>query len=134
MLATCHIGRDALVAVALVLQLFAIERTADPKVTISAIKAALPQWRIGKLKIDLPRGAPIVQLIETWKQDAIREYGDAITLNEVDGLRIDHRDWWVHVRKSNTEPIVRVIGEGHTQEEADAVCKKVFEQFQTLLK
>jgi phosphomannomutase len=47
---------------------------------------------------------------------------------------MDHIDWWVHVRKSNTEPIVRVIGEGRTQEEADAVCKKVFDQFQALVK
>jgi phosphomannomutase len=133
MLEPCHVGRDSLVAVALVLQLFAFEREKDPKITISQIKAALPQWRIGKLKMDMPAGCPIAQIIETWKQNVQNEYTN-VTLNEVDGLRVDHPDWWVHVRKSNTEPIVRVIGEGHTQEEADAVCKKVFDQFQLLLK
>jgi phosphomannomutase len=134
MLTPIHIGRDALVAVALVLQLFAEERAANPGVTISAIKAGLPQWRISKLRIDLPAGSDIPAVIEQWKESVLREYGDAVTLNEVDGLRVDHRDWWVHVRKSNTEPIVRVIGEGHTQEEADAVCRKVLDEFQALLK
>jgi phosphomannomutase len=133
MLEPCHIGRDSLVAVALLLQLFAIEREAKPGVKISEIKGALPQWRIGKLKMDLPKGCPIAQIIEQWKENIQKEYA-GVTLNEVDGLRVDHPDWWVHVRKSNTEPIVRVIGEGHTQEEADAICKKVFEQFQKLLK
>ena len=133
MLEPCHIGRDAVVAVGLVLQLFALEREAKPGITISEIKGSLPQWRIGKLKIDLKPGTPVDKLIAQWKADIQKEYGDAVQLNEVDGLRIDHKDWWVHVRKSNTEPVVRVIGEGHTQEEADAVCKKVFDQFQKLM-
>jgi hypothetical protein len=107
MLAPIHIGRDALVAVALVLQLFAEERVVSPGITISGIKAALPQGRIGKLRIDLPGGCDVRAVIEKWKQSIVKEYGDAVTLNEVDGLRVDHRDWWVHVRKSNTEPIVR---------------------------
>lgn len=134
MLTPLHIGRDALVAVALVLQLFAMEREKNPKIKISEIKGALPQWRISKLKIDLPRTCPIQELINTWKQNIIKEYGDKVKLNEVDGLRVDHPDWWVHVRKSNTEPVIRVIGEGHTQEEADKTCKKVYDQFQDLMK
>ena len=133
MLEPCHIGRDAVVAAGLVLQLFALEREKKPGITISEIKASLPQWRIGKMKIDLKPGCPIDKLIEQWKGDLKKEHGDAVSFNEIDGLRVDHRDWWVHVRKSNTEPVVRVIGEGHTQEEADAVCKKVFDQFQKLM-
>ena len=134
MLAPIHIGRDALVAVALVLQLFAMERQKNKDIKISQIKGSLPQWRISKSKIDLPKTLDIVKTINTWKENIIKEYGDKVKLNEVDGLRVDHPDWWVHVRKSNTEPVVRVIGEGHTQEEADQVCKRVYDQFQQLMK
>ena len=134
MLEPIHIGRDALVAVGLVLQLFAMEREKNPDVKISEIKASLPQWRISKSKIDLKPTCPINELIKQWKENIIKEYGDNVKLNEVDGLRVDHKDWWVHVRKSNTEPVIRVIGEGHTQEEADKVCKRVYDQFQELLK
>lgn len=134
MLEPCHIGRDAVVATGLVLQLFALEREKKADITISEIKGALPQWRIGKKKIDLKPDCQFDKVIETWKANIKKEYGDAVSFNEVDGLRVDHPDWWVHVRKSNTEPVVRVIGEGHTQEEADAVCTKVYQDFQELLK
>lgn len=134
MLEPIHIGRDALVAVGLVLQLFAMEREKKHDVKISEIKAALPQWRISKSKIDLKPTTPINELIKQWKENIVSEYGDSVKLNEVDGLRVDHKDWWVHVRKSNTEPVIRVIGEGHTQEEADKVCKRVYDQFHDLLK
>jgi phosphomannomutase len=90
--APIHIGRDALVAVALVLQLFAGERAVKPGITISAIKAALPQWRIGKPRIYLPGGCDITNVIEKWQQSIVKEYGEAVTLNELDGLRFDHRD------------------------------------------
>ena len=125
----CHIGRDALVAVALVLTLMTKE-----KKKISEIKAGLPQWRISKSKIQLKEGIDVPQMIKVWKENLIKEYGNDIKMNEIDGLRVDTKDWWVHVRKSNTEPVIRVIGEGHTQEEGDAVCKKVFDQFQQLMK
>jgi phosphomannomutase len=134
MLEPSHIGRDALVAVALVLQLWALERETNKEIKISEVKGALPQWRIGKLKIDLPKGTDVAALIELWKQEMVKNYSDQITLNEIDGLRVDHADWWVHVRKSNTEPIIRVIGEGHTQAEADSVCQKALQEFLGLMK
>ncbi|KAH0789616.1 phosphoglucosamine mutase [Histomonas meleagridis] len=134
MLEPIHIGRDALVAVALVLQLFAMERESNPNIKISEVKGALPQWRISKMKIELDPRCPISKIIEQWKENIKKQYGETVKLNEVDGLRVDHKDWWVHVRKSNTEPVVRVIGEGHTQGEADMVCKKVYDEFQQLMK
>lgn len=134
MLTSCHIGRDALVATAMVLQLFAAEREKDPKITISQVKGALPQWRISKKKIPMKAGQNVPKLIEQWKENMTKTYGDAIKLNEADGLRVDHENWWVHVRRSNTEPIVRVIGEAHTQEEANELCTKVYNEFMNLMK
>ena len=134
MLTECHIGRDALVAVACVLQLFALEREKNPTITISQIKGSLPQWRISKMKIPLNATSNVASLIEKWKASLIAKYGDSVKLNEADGLRVDHPDWWVHIRKSNTEPIVRVIGEGHTQEEADQVCTRTYNEFMELMK
>jgi phosphomannomutase len=134
MLKDCHIGRDALVAVACVLQLFSLERKKNPSITISQIKASLPQWYISKMKIPLKQGIDVAALIEKWRALIVDRYGDSLQFNEIDGLRIDHPDWWVHIRKSNTEPIVRVIGEGRTQKEADDVCTRSYNEFMELMK
>lgn len=134
MLTDCHIGRDALVAVACVLQLLSIERKKNPSITISQIKGSLPQWRISKMKIPLKQGIDVSALIEKWRQTIVERYGESVEFNHADGLRIDHPDWWVHIRKSNTEPIVRVIGEGHTQAEADDVCTRTYNEFMELMK
>lgn len=133
MLADIHIGRDALVATALVLQLFALQRQMNSAVTISQIKASLPQWRISKMKIPIKKGCDVNFLISKWKESIIETYGNTVSLVEDDGLRVDHQDWWVHVRKSNTEPIVRVIGEGCDQKRADEVCTRVFNEFMVLM-
>ena len=134
MLTDCHIGRDALVAVACVLQLFALEREKNASITISQIKGNLPQWRISKMKIPLDPKCNVSELIEKWRTSIVAKYGNSVKLNTVDGLRVDHPDWWVHIRKSNTEPIVRVIGEGHTQKEADDVCSRTYQEFMELMK
>ena len=133
MLKDLHIGRDALVATALVLQLFSLERLNNPKITISEIKKNLPQWRISKLKIPLNKNTNLIELIEKWKKNLLLNYNNTIKFIEDDGLRVDHEEWWVHVRKSNTEPIIRVIGEGKNQIEADLICKKVYEEFLNLI-
>ena len=50
-----------------------------------------------------------------------------VTVNDIDGVKLDFPDKWVHLRKSNTEPIIRVYSEAHTMEEADAIGKKIMD-------
>eukprot|EP01113_Clastostelium_recurvatum_P012398 TRINITY_DN1643_c0_g1_i1.p1 TRINITY_DN1643_c0_g1~~TRINITY_DN1643_c0_g1_i1.p1 ORF type:complete len:461 (+),score=70.14 TRINITY_DN1643_c0_g1_i1:56-1438(+) len=102
MLPDIHIGRDAPIAAVLVLQALVAHGG-----SISQLKAGLPQYEIVKLT------API----EGIDPDAVVQHFQQIwegraSLTSTDGLRIDTPDWWVHLRKSNTEPIIRVIGEG----------------------
>eukprot|EP00697_Spironema_sp_BW2_P011350 gnl/Spiro4/27010_TR13434_c0_g1_i1.p1 gnl/Spiro4/27010_TR13434_c0_g1~~gnl/Spiro4/27010_TR13434_c0_g1_i1.p1 ORF type:complete len:496 (-),score=159.84 gnl/Spiro4/27010_TR13434_c0_g1_i1:43-1494(-) len=123
MLPDCHIGRDAPVAIVLTLQ-----HLAQADSSLSALKATLPTWEIVKLKMpvgSLNADAAIALLRQSWA-------GRALALNEDDGLRIDTADWWVHLRKSNTEPIIRVIGEARTEDAAKAACQRIIDEIQSL--
>lgn len=102
-----HLGRDAPVAVALTLQLMAEENR-----PISAIKQSLPQYEIVKDKIDV-QGLNVPELM-----NKIREKFKNARMNEDDGLKIDLPDYWIHFRKSNTEPIVRIIVEAGDRNKA----------------
>ena len=109
-----HMGRDALVGIGLVLQCLM-----EFGGTMSELKAALPQYLITKGKIELG----------TLHADAIlkrlqEKFSSAGTINTDDGLKIDFPEAWVHLRKSNTEPIIRIIAEAHTKAEADDLVKK----------
>jgi phosphomannomutase len=109
-----HLGRDALVGIGLVLQ-YLMEFGG----TMSELKAALPQYLITKGKIELG----------TLHADAIlkrlqEKFSSAGSINTDDGLKIDFPEAWVHLRKSNTEPIIRIIAEAHTKAEADDLVKK----------
>jgi phosphomannomutase len=115
MLTEIHIGRDALVAAALTLQ-----HLAEANKTISDLKATLPQYEIVKLKAPIA-GIDADSVVKHFK--ALWE-GKAI-LNEEDGLHISTPDWWVHLRKSNTEPIIRVIGEAKGgKSKTEETCNK----------
>jgi phosphomannomutase len=103
-----HTGRDAIVGIGLILQLLA-ERGG----TVSDLKASLPQYQIAKGKIDLGTISPDAALLKI--QNSV---GNEATVNTEDGLRIDYPDYWVHLRRSNTEPIVRVITEARTMKKA----------------
>ena len=122
MLPDIHIGRDAPVAAALVLQCFANARAnpEHPIATISALKRSLPQYEIVKLKADIA-GINVDAALEALRKEAELAGLKIIT---IDGLHISGSDWWVHLRKSNTEPIVRVIGEAPTAAAAEAHCKE----------
>lgn len=103
-----HIGRDAPVGIALILQYMAERET-----PISELHAAIPQYTMIKDKLELGFGADakgvVAQLIEKHQNDNI---------NTIDGLKLLYSDSWVHVRASNTEPIIRVIAEAPTREQA----------------
>jgi phosphomannomutase len=109
-----HPGRDAIVGIALVLQ-----HLAEFGGTVSELKAALPQYSITKGKVDLGNLHPDAVL-----QQLAAEFSATETVNTDDGLKIDFKESWVHLRKSNTEPIIRIIAEAHTKAEADELVHK----------
>jgi phosphomannomutase len=120
-LSEVHLGRDAPVGIALILQLL-VER-GQP---LSTIAGELPRYAIVKDKLDRPK-APLDSVY-----DALRKaFGDA-TADMQDGLRLSWKDRWLHVRPSGTEPIVRVIAEGPTEADAKALVKRAREQLDRL--
>lgn len=110
-----HYGRDALVGIALFLSLLAQK---DCKV--STLRASYPDYYIAKNRIDLQPTTDIDAILNKVKQI----YADQ-QINDIDGVKIDFPDKWVHLRKSNTEPIIRVYSEAKNMEEADALGKEI---------
>lgn len=119
-----HYGRDALVGIALFLSHLAHEGK-----KVSELRATYPSYFIAKNKVDLTPGidvdAILVRVKEIYKDEEI---------NDIDGLKIDFPDKWVHLRKSNTEPIIRVYSEASTMEEAEEAGKKVMDVIYQLAK
>ena len=112
-----HYGRDALVGVALFLTLLA-------KVgkKVSELKKDYPTYSIVKNRIDLTPQIDIDQLLQEVKEKFKDE-----KITDIDGIKIDFEDGWVHLRKSNTEPIIRVYSEAPTPERAEALAKSVMD-------
>jgi len=108
-----HLGRDAPLGIALILQLMA--ETGKP---ISAIAGAVPRYVIVKDKLDRPDAS-----LDSVYQGLRREFPDAV-VDTQDGLRLGWRDRWLHVRPSGTEPIVRVIAEAPTESEARDLVRR----------
>ena len=117
-----HYGRDALVGIALTLQ-----HLTETNQSLLEIKRNLPQYFIAKKKIDLGKSNPdkIVDLIK-------EKYADQ-KVNTDDGLRIDFDDHWVHFRKSNTEPIIRIITESKNQKQSEELSQKYFDEIKKLV-
>jgi phosphomannomutase len=116
-----HYGRDALVGIALTLQ-----HLAETNQSLLKLKQSLPQYFIAKKKIDLGKSNPdkIVGLIK-------EKYTDQ-KVNTDDGLRIDFEDHWVHFRKSNTEPIIRIITESKDQKQSEELSQKYFDEIKII--
>ena len=117
-----HYGRDALVGVALFLSLL-VER----KKSVSDIRASYPSYFMSKNKIILKKEVDVAQIFKTIK----RKYRNN-NMSTVDGLKIDFSEEWIHLRKSNTEPIIRVITEAKTQVSADDLAKKFVNEIKQL--
>lgn len=121
MLPDVHIGRDALVAAALVLQYYARYRAKDPAArSMRTLVEKLPRWYIVKLKaVRSPAAdAALDRLRDAWVADP------SMSVDLQDGIRVDAPDYWLHLRKSNTEPIIRVICESSTPEAAREVAER----------
>lgn len=112
-----HYGRDALVGIALFLS-----SLAHKKCTASQLRATFPNYFIAKNRIDLTPSTDIDAILEKVKEMYALE-----KITDIDGVKIDFPDKWVHLRKSNTEPIIRVYSEAATMEEADALGKKLMQ-------
>ena len=110
-----HYGRDALVGVALFLSLLAKSGK-----KVSELKATYPQYALAKNKIQLTPEINVDAILEAVKS---RYEGEQIT--DIDGVKIDFKDSWVHLRKSNTEPIIRIYSEAHTTEEAERLASDI---------
>lgn len=112
-----HYGRDALVGIALFLS-----SLAQKGIKASELRASFPNYFIAKNRIDLTPStdvdAILVKVKEMFKDEKV---------TDIDGVKIDFADKWVHLRKSNTEPIIRVYSEAATMEEADALGKKLMQ-------
>ena len=113
-----HYGRDALVGIALFLT-----GLAKKKCKVSELRATFPNYAIAKNRIDLTPDTDIDAILHNIKD--IYANDSNATVNDIDGVKIDFPDSWVHLRKSNTEPIIRVYSETATIEQADALAKKI---------
>lgn len=112
-----HYGRDALVGIALFLS-----NLAHKKCKVSELRATYPEYFIAKNRIDLTPDTDINAILGKVKEMYANE-----KINDIDGVKIDFKDKWVHLRKSNTEPIIRVYSEAHTMEEADELGKTLMQ-------
>jgi phosphomannomutase len=112
-----HYGRDALVGIALFLSLLA-----HKECKVSELRQQFPNYFIAKNRIDLTPQTDVDAILEKVKE----LYKDE-KVNDIDGVKIDFADCWVHLRKSNTEPIIRVYSEAATMEQADALGKKIMQ-------
>lgn len=113
-----HYGRDALVGIAMVLQLLA-----EKGMSSSEYRSTLPDYYMSKNKIQLnDLGKDADDVLEL-----VREHFSSLKPNTIDGVKIDFAEGWVHLRKSNTEPIIRIYSEGRTPEAAQAFANKIFD-------
>jgi phosphomannomutase len=110
-----HYGRDALVGIALFLS-----HLAQENLTVSQLKARYPKYTIIKDKIELSPDLDVDELLNNVEKIYKKE-----KVNTIDGVKIDFKNGWVHLRKSNTEPIIRIYCEAPTEKEAEDLAKEI---------
>lgn len=110
-----HYGRDALVGVALFLTLLAKSGK-----KVSELKKTYPQYEIAKTKLELTPDMDVDKIL-----DAVKQHYSNEKLTTIDGVKIDFEHGWAHLRKSNTEPIIRIYSEAHTMHEAQKLGEEV---------
>ncbi len=113
-----HYGRDALVGIALFLS-----HLVKAGHTAAELRATYPDYFMAKQKIQLAPEMDVDQILADFKAHHAAE-----EINDVDGVKVDFADSWVHLRKSNTEPIIRVYTEAPSQDAADALAQKVMQE------
>ena len=112
-----HYGRDALIGIALFLS-----HLAKAETTCSALRASYPAYFMSKKKMDLNANLSLSTIF-----DQLKTTFAAYPMNDVDGLKIDFDNEWVHLRSSNTEPIMRIYTEAKSQDAADQLADKIIQ-------
>ena len=115
-----HYGRDALVGIALFLS-----SIAQKGCTASELRSTFPDYQIAKNRIDLTPETDVDAILVKVKEMFAKD--NSAQVNDIDGVKIDFPDRWVHLRKSNTEPIIRVYSEAQTMEQADDLGKQLMQ-------
>lgn len=115
-----HYGRDALAGIGLFLS-----SLAHKGLTVSALRRTFPEYFIAKNRIDLTPETDVDAILLKVKEMYAAK--DDVRVNDIDGVKLDFPDRWVHLRKSNTEPIIRVYSEAHSMDEADALGKSIMD-------
>ncbi len=118
-----HLGRDAPVAISLVLQ-----QLAESELSMSSLYKSLPQYYITKKKIEIGSSRP---------EQIIEKLGNHISdaaITRIDGIKIEWADSWVHIRRSNTEPIIRIIAEAKTKKESEELADSFLNRIKSIAK
>lgn len=121
-----HYGRDALVGTA-----FFLSHLAKTGMKMTELKASYPEYHMSKNKIQLTPQINVDQVLT--EMNARYASNPDVVVNIEDGVKIDFADEWVHLRKSNTEPIIRVYSESGSPEKADAIAQKVMDEIQAIV-
>ena len=118
-----HYGRDSLVGIALFLS-----HLAQKNMKISELRKSYPAYFMAKEKIELNASINVDEILEKVKRIYSKEQ-----INTIDGVKIDFAQEWVHLRKSNTEPIIRIYTESTTQENAEKLAKQLIDEIKNLI-
>lgn len=118
-----HYGRDALVGIALFLTYLA-----KTKQKCSVLRAGYPEYYISKNKIELSKEVNVDAIL-----DGVHQRYRSENVNTIDGIKIDFPNEWIHLRKSNTEPIIRLYSESNSLERAEQLAKKIKEDIESIL-
>ncbi|MFH6990363.1 phosphoglucosamine mutase [Flavobacterium collinsii] len=117
-----HYGRDSLVGVALFLT-----HLANKKMSVSALRASYPEYYMSKNKIELTPQIDVDAILEAMTEKYKNE-----DISTIDGVKIDFATEWVHLRKSNTEPIIRIYTEAPSQEKADVLALQIIDEIKAI--
>ena len=118
-----HYGRDALVGIALFLT-----QLAEKKISIKELRDSYPNYFISKNKIELTPEINVDNILSTLEEKYKNEQ-----ITTIDGLKIDFEDGWIHLRKSNTEPIIRIYAESEGEEKANSFAQKMINEIKELI-
>jgi phosphomannomutase len=118
-----HYGRDALVGIALFLT-----HVAKSGVPVSRLRAKYPNYVISKNKIELTPSIDVDKVLEEIKKKYKKQ-----PINTIDGVKIEFDHEWVHLRKSNTEPIIRIYAESDLEIKAENLAKKIIADIKEII-
>lgn len=119
-----HYGRDSLVGVALFLT-----HLANQDLDVAALRASYPPYYMSKNKIELTPEINVDDILVRMQKKYVSE-----KISTIDGVKIDFANSWVHLRKSNTEPIIRIYTEAPTQDGADALAERILNEIEQIIK